>query len=542
MSSGLLTLVLWTIPALARPPFSGKAKPVDYAVQIKPILTRHCVSCHGSVKARAGLRLDTAASALKGGKSGPVLLPGKGEESPLILSVRGVGPTERMPLNRPPLSQDEISLLQAWVDEGANGMTDERPGIPPVTAHWAFVAPRRPAVPDVRAEGWARNPIDRFILARLGQSSLAPSPTAGAATLLRRLHLDLIGLPPSPAEVEAFLSDPDPGAYEHAVDRLLASPHFGERWARPWLDQARYADSNGYNIDAPRSIWKYRDWVISAFNADMPFDQFATDQLAGDLQPGASFPQRIATGLHRNTQINQEGGIDAEQFRIESIVDRANTTGTVFLGLTIGCAQCHDHKYDPISQREYYRFFAFFNNASEPELEIATPSELARRREVRDEIDRFHRDLAAGHSDLDDWERRWEATVTLEFTQAQDADVRLAFDTPRERRTQAQQRALVELMMAKEPAFRAEYAALSRLRAAEPKFVTTMVVAERPGPPRETFIHLGGDFTRKGERVDPGVPAVLPPMSGASPGTTPDRMDLARWLVDRRNPLTRGWP
>jgi mono/diheme cytochrome c family protein len=521
-------------------PGSGKTEPVDYAARIKPILTGHCVSCHGSTKARGSLRLDTAAFALKGGKAGPVILPGKGEESPLILSVRGEGTTERMPLNRPPLSEAEISLLQAWIDQGASGMTGERPGVPPAAAHWAFLPPRRPTVPDVRSAsaGWARNPIDRFILARLDQAGLAPSPAADPATLLRRVSLDVIGLPPSTGEVEAFLSDPAPGAYERVVDRLMASPHFGERWARPWLDQARYADSNGYNIDAPRSIWKYRDWVIAAFNADAPFDRFAIDQIAGDLQSGASFPQRIATGFHRNTQINQEGGIDVEQFRIESIVDRVSTTGTVFLGLTIGCAQCHDHKYDPISQREFYRFFAFFNNANEPELEIATPPELARRREVREAIDRFHRDLAARHSDLDARERRWEATVTLEFTQAQDSDVRLAFDTPREKRTQPQRRALVELMMARELSFRAEYDALGRLRAAEPKFVTTMVVAERPGPPRETFVHLGGDFTRKGDRVEPGIPVVLPPMAGASPGTTPDRMDLARWLVDGRNPLT----
>ena len=185
----------------------------------------------------------------------------------------------------------------------------------------------------------------------------------------------------------------------------------------PWLDQARYADSNGYNIDAPRAIWKYRDWVIATFNADLPYDRFAIDQIAGDLQPGASFAQRIATGFHRNTQINQEGGIDTEQFRIESIVDRVNTTGTVFLGLTIGCAQCHDHKYDPIRQREYYRLFAFFNNVDEPDLEIATPAELARRRTVRTRIEQFHRELATRYPDLEERERRWEATVTLEFTQ-----------------------------------------------------------------------------------------------------------------------------
>jgi hypothetical protein len=366
---------------------------------------------------------------------------------------------------------------------------------------------------------------------------LAPSPQADRPTLLRRLSLDLAGLPPSPEEAAAFLADQAPDAYLRAVSRLLTSPHFGERWARPWLDQARYADSNGYNIDAPRSIWKYRDWVIAALNADMPFNEFAIDQIAGDLRPGASMVERTATGFHRNTQINQEGGIDIEQFRVESVVDRVNTTGTVFLGLTIGCAQCHDHKYDPISQRDYYRLFAFFNNANEPELAIAKPAELAARQAIRAEIDKLHRTLAARYPDLDERERRWEATLALEFKQAQDADVRLAFDSPREKRSAAQRRALAELMMAGDPTFWAERKALAKLRAAEPKFVTTLVLQERSGRPRPTHIHLGGDFTRKGAQVEPGVPAVLPALEVSSSGARPDRMDLARWLVDRRNPL-----
>ncbi len=349
-------------------PSSSSRSPVDYAIQVKPLLTRHCVSCHGAAKPRGGLRLDTAAAALKGGKSGAVVLPGRGEESPLIAALRGEGTTERMPLKRPPLAEAEISLLQGWIDQGAKAIVGEKPGVPPSELHWAFIPPKRPRVPEVSKPGWARNPIDGFILARLEQAGLAPSPEADRSILLRRLSLDLIGLPPSPEEAAAFVADRSPDSYERAVERLLAAPHFGERWARTWLDQARYADSNGYNIDAPRSIWKYRDWVIAALNADMPFDEFATDQIAGDLRPGASMDQRIATGFHRNTQINQEGGIDVEQFRVDAVLDRVNTTGTVFLGLTIGCAQCHDHKYDPISQREYYRLFAFFNNADEPEL------------------------------------------------------------------------------------------------------------------------------------------------------------------------------
>jgi mono/diheme cytochrome c family protein len=526
------------LSASAQGPSSKSTSSIDYARQVKPVLTQHCVQCHGKDKPRAGLRLDTAAAALKGGKGGPALVPGRGDQSPLIEAVRGDGTIERMPLKRPPLSDAEIKLLEAWVDQGAKFPAGELPGVLDKPVHWAFVPPRRPAVPEVKRRNWARNAIDRFILSRLERAGLSPAPQADRPTLLRRLSLDLIGLPPSLDEIENFLADPGPAADERTIDRLIASPHFGERWARPWLDQARYADSNGYNIDAPRAIWKYRDWVIAAYNADMPFDQFASDQLAGDLRPGASFGQRIATGFHRNTQINQEGGIDVEQFRIESIVDRVNTTGTVFLGLTIGCAQCHDHKYDPLSQRDYYQLFAFFNNVDEPELEIASPAELAKRDQIRAQIDQFHRELAARYPDLEDRERRWEGTVTLDFKQAQDADARVAFDAPRERRTPSQRRALVELMLAGDRTFHADYAKLFELRAAEPRFVTTMVVRERAGRPRETFVHLGGDFTRKGARALPAVPAVLPGLQGSSPGTPLDRMDLARWLVDGRNPLT----
>ena len=316
------------------------AQSVDYTSQIKPILTKHCVTCHGAAKPRGGLRLDTAMAALAGGKGGPAVLPGKGALSPLVEAIRGEGTSDRMPLNQPPLAAADIKLIQTWIDQGAKAKPGEKPGVPPAKVHWAFVPPLRPAVPRVSRAGWSSNPIDGFIQARLEVAGLSPSPEADRRTLIRRLSLDLTGLPPSPEEIDGFLADRSPAATGRAVDRLLASPYFGERWARLWLDQARYADSNGYNIDAPRSIWKYRDWVIGAINSGMPFDRFATEQLAGDLIAGDQFGPRIATGFHRNTLINQEGGIDVEQFRVESIVDRVNTTGTVFLGLSIGCAEC----------------------------------------------------------------------------------------------------------------------------------------------------------------------------------------------------------
>ena len=263
-----------------------------------------------------------------------------------------------------------VLLACAGAFTTAAGADNPAAPTPPPTTHWAFVKPARPAEPAVADAAWVRNPIDRFVLHRIEAAGLRPSPEAAKETLLRRLSLDLTGLPPTVAEIDVFLADAAPDAYEKQVERLLASPHYGERWGRHWLDAARYADSNGYSQDNPRSIWPYRDWVIDALNKDTPFDQFAVEQLAGDMLPGATVAQRVATGFHRNTQINTEGGIDPEQFRVESIVDRVATTGTVFLGLTIACAQCHDHKFDPVSQREYYQLFAFFNNADEPTLDV----------------------------------------------------------------------------------------------------------------------------------------------------------------------------
>jgi len=280
--------------ASGQAPSPNATSAIDYARQIKPIITRHCVECHSKDKPRAGLRLDTAAAAFKGGKGGPALVPGRGEQSPLIEAVRGDGTIERMPLKRPPLSDAEIKLLEAWIDQGAKFPAGELPGILDKKAHWAFIPPRRPTVPEVKQRDWPRNSIDRFILAQLERAGLGPAPEADRPTLLRRLSLDLIGLPPSLEEIANFLADPGPAPVERAMDRLMASPHFGERWARPWLDQARYADSNGYNIDAPRAIWKYRDWVIAAYNADTPFDQFAADQLAGDLRPGANWSNGVS--------------------------------------------------------------------------------------------------------------------------------------------------------------------------------------------------------------------------------------------------------
>jgi hypothetical protein len=336
---------------------------------VRPILSGNCFYCHGpDPKHReADLRLDNreGATADLGGYA--AIIPGKPDESTLIKRVTSKDPDEHMPppaSKKPHLTDEQIAVLRRWIEQGAE-----------YEGHWAFLPLANAQPPAVKNEAWISNPIDRFILARLEQERLAPSPPADAATLIRRLSLDLTGLLPTPEDVETFqaasIRNPQ-SAICNLADRLLASPHYGERWGRHWLDQARYADSNGYSIDSERQMWPYRDWVIKALNEDMPFDQFTIEQLAGDLLPKPTKSQLVATAFHRNTLINEEGGTDKEQFRHEAVVDRVNTTGAVWLGLTVGCCQCHTHKFDPIQHREYYELFAFFNNTSDVNSKGAT--------------------------------------------------------------------------------------------------------------------------------------------------------------------------
>ncbi|MEZ6068160.1 MAG: DUF1549 domain-containing protein [Planctomycetaceae bacterium] len=341
----------------------GADDKVSYGRDIQPILARTCLACHGpdEESRQADLRLDARDAAI----ASAAIVPGDADASELIRRIGSSDPDERMP---PPeakqqLSPAERALLRDWIDAGA----DYEP-------HWSFVPPVRTEVPRLQVgepasdAGWARNPIDVFLLERMHSVGLRPSPEADRHTLIRRVSLDLTGLPPTADEIAGFLRDDAPGAYERLVDRLLASPHYGERWGRAWLDLARYSDTNGYEKDRPRTVWPWRDWVIDALNDDMPFDQFTIEQLAGDMLPAAGESQRIATGFHRNTMLNEEGGIAPLEFRYYAMVDRVATTGTVWLGLTTGCAQCHSHKYDPISHEDYYRLMALLNNADEPDL------------------------------------------------------------------------------------------------------------------------------------------------------------------------------
>ncbi len=502
------------------------AADVDYLRDIKPLLAKHCVECHGPKMQKAKLRVDTAAFLRKGGSGGPVIVAGKSADSSLVHVLRGTNEATLMPFKRPPLASEQIKLVAAWIDQGAKAPAREQAADASGRDHWAFKSPLRHPLPQVKDGSWVRNPIDRFVLARLEKEDFRPSPEADRLTLLRRVYLDLLGLPPSVAEVNDFMADTRPDAYERMVERVLDSPHYGERWGRHWLDVARYADSNGFTIDAPREIWKYRDWVIDALNRDMPFDQFVIEQFAGDMLPNATLEQKTATGFHRNTLINQEGGIDEEQFRVEAVSDRIATTGIVFLGLTLGCARCHDHKYDPVSQKEFFRLFAFMNNQSEPVLPIADPKTAAKRNEIRTELRKLEEELDAKYKayvqKLPDVEKKKVP-----------GEILMILSLGLEQRNAKHNQTAVAFFKTRDNTVQKTADRIAFLRKAEPKFPTTMVLQELPKP-RVTNIHISGDFTRKGEKVDPGVPSVLHALPIKS---EPNRLDLARWLVDRKNPL-----
>jgi mono/diheme cytochrome c family protein len=417
----------YTSAALA--PAHAAAK-LDFNRDIRPILSDNCFACHGpdTQKVKGGLRLDSREAALKPAKSGALaIVPGKPEKSALIERISTKAAADLMP---PPESHKTLTTaqkdtLRRWVAEGAN-----------YSAHWAFVPPQRPSTPPIG------NPIDAHLLARLKKNGLKFSPEADRPTLLRRAALDLTGIPPTPAEVDTFLADRSPNAYERAVDRLLASPRYGERMAMLWLDYARYADSHGFQTDSSRSMWPWRDWVIKAFNENMGFDQFTLWQLAGDLLPETqnlklgtrNLDPLIATGFNRNHRINGEGGLIAEEWRVETIIDRVETTGTTWLGLTFNCCRCHDHKYDPITQREFYSFFAFFNSVEEtgtltgvranrgggnpePTIHVTTPELAAKLAELNQSLQSAEAKRVEAEQQLPKLIEEWEPTfICLLYT------------------------------------------------------------------------------------------------------------------------------
>ena len=511
--------------------------------KVRPILANNCLGCHNDQAKVSGLSLASREGAMLGGSRGSAVIPGQVDDSLLVQAVRRAGALKMPPTG--PLPPQDIESLVSWIRSGA--AWDEPSGRQRATAsHWSFQPITRPEPPAVRNKEWARNPIDNFVLRKLEEKGIEPSEEADRRTLIRRASLDLIGLPPSPEEVQQYLEDSAPGAYERLVDRLLNSAHYGERWGRHWLDIARYADSNGYSIDGERSIWRYRDWVIEALNQDKPFDQFVIEQIAGDLLPNPSRDQLVATGFQRNTMVNQEGGIDFEQYRVEAVVDRVSTTGVAFLGLTVGCARCHDHKFDPISQREFYQLFAFYNNVDEnggntldgegrdrmmdPLLEFGKLEEYARRAALKHQIGLLEDELVEYRKSLEsDWETRFATGKdTVEER------VRGIFNIPRAKRSEVDRGTLDRFFRARDAGWKARQDGISALNEQLPEIESTMIMRDLPEP-REAYIHIQGNFTRKGDPVSPGTLSVLPPLPKSE---NPTRLGLARWLVSKDNPLT----
>lgn len=454
---------------------ASQGSEVDFQRQIRPLLSDACFQCHGpDPKVRmAGLRLDLREDLFQARTSGAPVVPGDPDNSLIIQRISHDDANLRMPpaYSQKTLSSDQIELVRRWIADGAIWKQ-----------HWAFTRPRRPDLPAVKDNSWPRQDLDHFVLSRLESHGLAPSPPAEKSRILRRVTFDLTGLPPTLDELNAFLSDPSPAAYEKAVDRLLASTRYGERMAAVWLDLARYADTDGYQDDEPRIMWRWRDWVVDSLNQNLSFDQFTIQQLAGDLLPDPNPEQKLATGFLRNNRVNGEGGSIADEFRVEYAVDRVNTVSTTWMGLTVGCARCHDHKYDPISQTEFYGLFAFFNNISEPGTyrRRAAPTIKVPPRVVQRQLDRIHQELQV-----------------------------LDRDTPAYTELETRHRRLWEQVPA------------------------TMIMREDEA--RETFVLARGQYDQPGAKVTPGVPEVLPPLP---PGGSANRLQLARWLVDPSHPLT----
>ena len=469
----LVLLNLFLSPLVTAVP--SQDSKVDFQRQIRPLLSDTCFQCHGpdpQVRV-ADLRLDLRENIFQARTSGVPVVPGDPDNSLIFRRITHEDANHRMPpaYSQKRLSDDQIDLIRRWIEQGAVWQQ-----------HWAFIAPRRPELPQVKDTSWPRQDLDRFVLNRLEAEGLDPAPTAEKSRILRRVTLDLTGLPPTLDELDAFLADPSPGAYERVVDRLLASPRYGERMAAVWLDLARYADTDGYQDDEPRTMWRWREWVVDALNQNLSFNQFTVQQLAGDLLPEASPEQKLATGFLRNNRVNGEGGSIADEFRVEYAVDRVNTVSTAWMGLTVGCARCHDHKYDPISQTEFYRLFAFFNAISEPGTyrRSAAPTIKVPPRAVQLRLDRIHREL--------------------------------------------------QILERSSPVYAALEEQHQRFWEQVP---ATMIM--RDDQARETFVLGRGQYDQPGAKVTPGVPRVLPPLP---PGVPANRLLLARWLVDPAHPLT----
>ncbi|WP_230981230.1 PSD1 and planctomycete cytochrome C domain-containing protein [Echinicola salinicaeni] len=452
---------------------------VDFNAEIRPIINNKCISCHGGVKQSGEFSLLFESEALSATKSGePAIIPGHAEESEMIKRILHEDPEVRMPPEGPPLSKEEVEVLKKWINQGAKWED-----------HWSFIPPQQPELPEVSESDWAKNPIDAFVLEKMEEKGLSPSPQASPASLARRLSLDLTGLPPTEELVQRLKDNPDLDNYEKIVDELLASPQYGERWAAMWMDLARYADTKGYQKDRHRPMWKFRDWVIDAFNQNMPFDQFTIEQIAGDLLPDPSKEQLIATGFHRNTMTNDESGTDDEEFRVAAVLDRVNTTWEVWQGITFACVQCHSHPYDPIKHEEFYEFYAFFNNTKDadtwtdsPTLPVYTKIEEQERQSIL----------------------KWIDSVNT-----------LAPQTKYQFAHQIEEKE-------------------TKLKKIKPDPLPVM--SELPEEERrKTFVFERGNWMEHGKEVQPGVPGSMPDFPESF---EKNRLGLAKWLVSKENPLT----
>ena len=545
--------------------------PISFERDIQPILSENCFHCHGpDAEARkARLRFDQRDSALAPAKSGAIaIVPGRPADSELVARIFSDDPEEVMPSpksNRT-LTPAQKNLLKRWIAEGAAW-----------NAHWAFVPPQRPAIPSPVAQRSAlsaqlpNNPIDAFVLARLTPEKLAPAPAAGRAALIRRVSLDLHGLPPTPAEVDAFVADRAPDAYEKLVDRLLASPRYGQRWAWDWLDLARYADTNGFQGDPERTMWPWRDWVVNALNANLPFDQFTIEQLAGDLLPDATRDQKIASGFHRNNMFNGEGGRIAEETRVENVFDRVETTATVWLGLTFTCNRCHDHKFDPLKQTDYFALYDIFNQMSEngsasggggrggqmaPFLDLSTETERAAVKQAQPLIDAIGQEIET--YELTKFPRP-EGKPVADSPEALKLPGNLyathAKVTPARRDLNGLLEALPHFRdTAPDPFYAAlleKQIAAIRVRDKANNSITKVMIMDQLAKPRDTFVLAKGNYETKTDvRVLGAIPELFRPASTststapststgetAAPPARLTRLDLARWLVSPANPL-----
>ena len=583
LSRRRMLLLLWSVWVFTSDVHAQDSGHVDFNKDIAPIFRDRCLSCHAE-SANGGLSLTSRSAWIQGGDSGAAFDPQSPEKSSLwIRIIAGPDEEHRMPPEGSRLNSEQLSKLNQWLSDGAQWPEQTTLRSPQAAArdHWAFKSVQVPAVPTAANSSLVRNEIDAFVVAQLEQQGIAPANEADRITLLRRVTLDLTGLPPSPDDVDRFLKDSRPDAYEHEVDRLLSLSAYGERWARPWLDLCHFADTDGYLTDQKRPVaWRYRQWLIDALNRDLPFDQFTIEQLAGDLLPEPTQDQLLATGFLRNTLSNREGGADLEEYRVEQIVDRTRTVGTAWLGLTVGCSRCHDHKYDPLTQKEFFQLYAVFDQGDEVNLPLPLPEEQAafdaaypayrQKRDALvapfqpgvDELQKRWEDRmleAVAHPGVSPtWDRQWEVLGLVWGGELGEGQLEgcVIVQTPWAQRTPDEKDRLLEYFLARgsiidDPKF-AELKLstlapqLEELRKTVP-WPTRAPTMRQARHARPVHIHTRGDFRVPAELVQADIPRWLQPTSTGlasvsdeklQPAEPIDRLDLAKWLVSKENPLT----